>query len=144
METFTKLFGCFVGSGATAEAKHPLLKCFIAAKVAALNVCSGPIGAQVATARVFTRLSAPGALFVLVIALRFDVFWIGALAVVTMGLGTAAFNLLVAWSGVAARRLSAVQAMAEDDIQRVSATVQIAGGGIILLASVVWLMSFWA
>lgn len=85
-----------------------------------------------------------GALFVLVIALRFEVFWIGALAVVTMGLGTAAFNLLVAWSGVAARRLSAVQAMAEGDIQRVSATVQVVGGAIILMASVLWLVSFWA
>ena len=85
-----------------------------------------------------------GALFVLVIALRFDVFWTGALAVVTMGLGTAAFNLLVAWSGVAARRLSAVQSLAGDDIQRVSAGVQIIGGGFILLISLLWLVSFWA
>ena len=85
-----------------------------------------------------------GALFVLVIALRFDVFWTGALAVVTMGLGTAAFNLLVAWSGVAARRLSAVQSLAGGDIQRVSAGVQILGGGFILLVSLLWLISFWA
>jgi len=85
-----------------------------------------------------------GALFVLVIALRFDAFWIGALSVVTMGLGTAAFNLLVAWSGVAARRLSSVQALAGGDIQRVSAGLQIIGGAFIMLVSLLWLVSFWA
>ena len=47
-----------------------------------------------------------GALFVLVIAARFDAFAVGCLAVITMGLGTAAFNLTVATSGVAARRLA--------------------------------------
>jgi ABC-type nickel/cobalt efflux system permease component RcnA len=76
-----------------------------------------------------------GALFVLVIALRFDVFLIGCLAVVTMGLGTAAFNLLVAWSGVAARRLSAVQISGGDDIRRVAASLHILGGSLIALAS---------
>ena len=85
-----------------------------------------------------------GALFVLVIALRFDVFWVGALAVVTMGLGTAAFNLIVAWSGVAARRLSSVQAASGDDIQRISAGVQIFGGAFIMLVCLLWLASFMA
>ncbi len=47
-----------------------------------------------------------GALFLLVIAARFDVFAVGVLAVVTMGLGTASFNLIVAGSGVAARRIA--------------------------------------
>ncbi len=81
-----------------------------------------------------------GALFLLVISLRFDVFFVGCLAVVTMGLGTAALNLLVAWSGVAARRLSAVSLVAGDDIRRVSASLHIAGGGLIAAISVLWLL----
>lgn len=84
-----------------------------------------------------------GALFVLVIALRFDVFWAGVLSVITMGLGTAAFNLLVAWSGVATRRLSAVRSLAGGDLQRLSAGLQILGGGFILAVSSLWLVSFW-
>lgn len=84
-----------------------------------------------------------GAIFVLVIALRFDVFWVGCLAVVTMGLGTAAFNLLVAGSGVAARQLSMANLRAGDSIARVSACVQMLGGGVILLFSVLWLLRFW-
>ncbi len=40
-----------------------------------------------------------GALFVLVIAARFDAFVAGCLAVLTMGLGTASFNLIVAGGG---------------------------------------------
>lgn len=84
-----------------------------------------------------------GALFVLIIALRFDVFWAGALSILTMGMGTAAFNLMIAWSGVAARRLSVVQALAGEDIGRVRAGLQILGGGLIALVSALWLMSFW-
>jgi nickel/cobalt exporter len=83
-----------------------------------------------------------GALFLLVIALRFEVFWIGCLAVLTMGLGTAAFNLLVAWSGVAARRLSAVSVLAGDDVRRVSASLHIAGGSFVMLVSLAWLLRF--
>ncbi|MEO0371737.1 MAG: hypothetical protein AAF231_09805 [Pseudomonadota bacterium] len=82
-----------------------------------------------------------GALFVLIIALRFDVFWAGALSILTMGLGTAAFNLIVAWSGVAARRLSVVQSLAGADIQRVSAGLQVLGGGFIAIISTLWLMN---
>ena len=51
-----------------------------------------------------------GAFFVLVIAARFDAFAVGCLAVVTMGLGTAAFNLTVATYGAAARRLAGLGA----------------------------------
>ncbi len=81
-----------------------------------------------------------GALFLLAISLRFDVFWIGCLAVLTMGLGTAAFNLLVAWSGVAARRLSAVSIGAGDDIRRISASLHILGGGLVAVASLTLLL----
>ncbi|MDJ0824189.1 MAG: hypothetical protein QNJ16_01670 [Rhodobacter sp.] len=81
-----------------------------------------------------------GALFLLAIALRFDVFWIGCLAVLSMGLGTAAFNLLVAWSGVAARRLSVVGLGAGDDIRRLSASLHILGGALIAAASLTLLL----
>ncbi len=80
-----------------------------------------------------------GALFVLVIALRFDMFWVGCLAVLTMGLGTASFTLLVAWSGVAARRLSAVSALVGEDAQRISASLHMLGGAFIMLISLTWL-----
>lgn len=81
-----------------------------------------------------------GALFVLAIALRFDVFWVGCLAVLTMGLGTAAFNLLVAWSGVAARRVSALQAGEASDMRRMSAGLHVLGGGLIAALSFLWLI----
>ncbi|MGR3512975.1 MAG: nickel/cobalt transporter [Paracoccaceae bacterium] len=85
-----------------------------------------------------------GALFVLVIALRFDVFWVGCLAVLTMGLGTAALNLLVAWSGVAARRLSVWNSQAKGDVRLLSAGLHVLGGGLVASLSLVWLMTFWA
>lgn len=73
-----------------------------------------------------------GALFVLVIAAQFDAFWIGALSVVTMGLGTAAFNLLVAGSGVGARRLSVLSAKDGKGIALVTAGLHVLGGLLIL------------
>lgn len=73
-----------------------------------------------------------GALFVLVIAAQFDAFWIGALSVVTMGLGTAAFNLLVAGSGVAARHLSVLGAQDKKGIALVSAGLHVLGGLLIV------------
>lgn len=83
-----------------------------------------------------------GALFVLAIALRFDIFWIGCLAVLAMGLGTAAFNLLVAWSGVAARRMSAFRTIAGDDVRRVSASLHVLGGTFVAAVSMAWLLNF--
>ncbi|MEM9708993.1 MAG: hypothetical protein AAF871_09385 [Pseudomonadota bacterium] len=77
-----------------------------------------------------------GAVFLLAIALRFDLFWTGCLAVVTMGLGTAVLNLLVAWSAVAARRLSTLQALASHELRRVSSGLHILGGGFITAISV--------
>lgn len=81
-----------------------------------------------------------GALFLLAIALRFDVFWVGCLAVVAMGLGTASFNLLVAWSSVAARRLSVFGTAAGDDVRRVSAGLHMLGGGLVAAISLTWLV----
>ncbi|MEO1536149.1 MAG: hypothetical protein AAFR73_00335 [Pseudomonadota bacterium] len=82
-----------------------------------------------------------GAIFVLAIGARFDVFWVGCLAVLTMGAGTAAFNLLVAWSGVAARRVSALQSGGRD-MRRVSASLHVLGGALIAALSLTWLVSF--
>lgn len=47
-----------------------------------------------------------GALFLLVIAWRFGIIWQGMLAVIAMGLGTAAFNLLAIGGGGTFRRIA--------------------------------------
>lgn len=80
-----------------------------------------------------------GALFLLAIALRLDIFWVGALAVAAMGLGTAAFNLVVAASGVMARRLAILGASGARELQAFSAGAHMLGGGLIMAASLVWL-----
>lgn len=49
-----------------------------------------------------------GALFLLLISWRLEIFPAGVLAVILMGLGTAAFNLLVSTSGVGLRVLTSV------------------------------------
>lgn len=77
-----------------------------------------------------------GALFVLVIAARFDAFAAGCLAVLTMGLGTAAFNLIVAGGGTLARRLTLTgQHLDTQNAIRLSAVFHILGGGLILSLS---------
>jgi len=77
-----------------------------------------------------------GALFVLVIAARFDAFWIGALAVITMGLGTAAFNLLVAGSGVVTRSLAGLGAGDGEGVLTLSAALHVIGGLLIVTLSI--------
>lgn len=82
-----------------------------------------------------------GALFVLVIAARFDAFWAGCLAVVSMGLGTASFNLVVAAGGALARRFALLgQGVRSGRVRRLSAVFHVLGGGFILLLSGVALM----
>lgn len=83
-----------------------------------------------------------GALFVLVIAARFDAFAVGCLAVITMGLGTAAFNLTVATSGVAARRLAGLGAQNQESMQAVSATLHVTGGVLIFAISLGMLLPY--
>ncbi|MGR3615292.1 MAG: nickel/cobalt transporter [Paracoccaceae bacterium] len=83
-----------------------------------------------------------GALFVLVIAARFDAFAVGCLAVITMGLGTAAFNLTVATSGVAARRLAGLGAHNQESMQAVSATLHMTGGVLIIAISLGMLLPY--
>ncbi len=83
-----------------------------------------------------------GALFVLVIAARFDAFAVGCLAVITMGFGTAAFNLTVATSGVAARWLAAFGARDRTAMQTVSATLHVTGGTLIVAMSMGMLLPY--
>ena len=82
-----------------------------------------------------------GALFVLVIAARFDAFAVGCLAVITMGLGTAAFNVAVATSGVAARKLAGLGAHNSDTVQAISATLHMTGGLLIIALSLSMLLA---
>jgi ABC-type nickel/cobalt efflux system permease component RcnA len=83
-----------------------------------------------------------GALFVLVIAARFDAFVVGCLAVVTMGLGTAAFNLAVATSGVVAQRLAGLVARDHKGMQAISATLHLTGGVLIIAISIGMLLPY--
>lgn len=76
-----------------------------------------------------------GALFLLVIAVRMDIFAVGCLAVVTMGLGTASFNLVVAASAVTARRFAALP-LGGRAMRRFSAIAHVAGGAIVALVSI--------
>lgn len=80
-----------------------------------------------------------GALFLLAIALRLDVFWTGTLAVIAMGLGTAAFNLAVAGSGVLARRMALVGAGGAE-LRTLSAGAHVVGGVLIVSLSLAWLL----
>ncbi|AXI47599.1 hypothetical protein C1J03_17260 [Sulfitobacter sp. SK012] len=83
-----------------------------------------------------------GALFVLVIAARFDAFAVGCVAVITMGLGTAAFNLTVATSGVAARRLAGLGARKHYGVQAISVMPHLTGGVMILAISIRMLLPY--
>tara|TARA_B100000768_G_scaffold110924_1_gene102840 strand:+ start:657 stop:1538 length:882 start_codon:yes stop_codon:yes gene_type:complete len=83
-----------------------------------------------------------GALFVLVISARFDAFAVGCLAVVTMGLGTAAFNLTVVTSSVAARRLAGLGARGLYGVQAISAMLHLTGGVMIIAISIVMLLPY--
>lgn len=80
-----------------------------------------------------------GALFLLVIAWRFDIFWHGCLAVLTMGLGTAAFNLMVASSGVAARRVAVIGSLGGTQMRLVSSVLYLTGGALVFAVSLSFL-----
>lgn len=81
-----------------------------------------------------------GALFVLVISARFDVFAAGCIAVLAMGLGTSATNLCVAGGGRLARRLAFIGAdTGSVRALRVSALLHMMGGTLILCLSLAFL-----
>lgn len=81
-----------------------------------------------------------GALFVLVIAARFDAFAAGCLAVLAMALGTAATTLAVAAGGRLARLFSVFE-LESGSVQalRASAMLHIIGGGLVLCLSLLFL-----
>jgi nickel/cobalt exporter len=85
-----------------------------------------------------------GALFVLVIAARFDAFAVGCLAVITMGLGTAAFNLIIATSSVVARQLAGLSTRDYQGLQVISATLHLTGGILIVTISIGMLLPYLA
>jgi ABC-type nickel/cobalt efflux system permease component RcnA len=81
-----------------------------------------------------------GALFVLVIAARFDAFVAGCLAVLAMALGTAAATLSVAAGGRLARVFSVLgQEAGSAHALRLSAMLHMLGGGMILGLSLLYL-----
>lgn len=141
--------GVFVFRGARTwqkmgQAKHAKPGCCGHAHGPSVNDISTLTSARDAVALIASIALRPctGALFVLVIAARFDAFAVGCLAVITMGLGTAAFNLTVATSGVAARRLAGLSARDQDGIQSVSATLHVTGGILIIAISIGMLLPY--
>lgn len=84
-----------------------------------------------------------GALFVLVIAARFDAFGAGTLAVLAMALGTAATTLTIAAGGRLAR-LFIVMSQSSGSAQalKLSAMLHIVGGGLILGLSLLFLAPY--
>jgi len=84
-----------------------------------------------------------GALFVLVIAARFDVFGAGILAVLAMALGTAVTTLTFAAGGHLARLFIVMgQSSGSDQALNLSAMLHIVGGGLILFLSLLFLAPY--
>ncbi|MEI4470607.1 nickel/cobalt transporter [Frigidibacter sp. MR17.24] len=111
----------------------------------------GPAPAEVARAQGWRETAAlvgsvaarpcTGAIFLLVIAWRFGIPGTGALAVLAMGCGTAAFNALAITGGLVARRLAWAGARADTGRARaVAGGLQVAGGLVIVaLTALPWL-----
>ncbi|CAN5806125.1 nickel transporter [soil metagenome] len=76
-----------------------------------------------------------GALFVLVIAWRLDLAAAGAAAVIAMGIGTAAFTVLVAWLAVGGREAALLSAGSGPFARRLAGGLQIGAGTLILVLS---------
>ncbi|WP_050526109.1 nickel/cobalt transporter [Pseudorhodobacter aquimaris] len=76
-----------------------------------------------------------GALFLLVIAWRLQILFAGILATFAMGLGTAAFNMAVAGSGVGARVLISVLSTERAGAKLVLPVAQITAGLLVVIVS---------
>ncbi|MEL6467496.1 MAG: hypothetical protein AAFQ58_21235 [Pseudomonadota bacterium] len=76
-----------------------------------------------------------GAIFLLVIAWQMDLAMAGALAVVTMGFGTAGLTSLVAISSVAARKVAALSIGNSQGLRLVMPGIQVFSGATIALIS---------
>lgn len=79
-----------------------------------------------------------GALFLLVIAARFDMLAVGIIATLAMGSGTAAFNAVVAISGVVARRL--VHSGETQSFWFAPGLLHLIGGALIISLSLMFLL----
>jgi len=62
--------------------------------------------------------------------------------VITMGLGTAAFTVIVAGSGVAARGLAGLGARDHNGVQALSAALHVTGGTLITAISITMLLHY--
>jgi ABC-type nickel/cobalt efflux system permease component RcnA len=78
-----------------------------------------------------------GALFLLIIAARLELFWLGIIGTLAMGLGTATFNTSIAASGFLAR--SMVQRSHRASLVTTGAALQIAGGVLVIAVSLAFL-----
>jgi nickel/cobalt exporter len=92
-------------------------------------------GATLALVGAMAARPCTGALFLLVIAWRFDLAAAGAAGVVAMGLGTAAFTLLVAVLAVAGRDTALFAAGGGRAGRLLAPGLQVAAGGVILGAA---------
>jgi ABC-type nickel/cobalt efflux system permease component RcnA len=95
----------------------------------------GGTGATLALVGAMAARPCTGALFLLVIAWRFDLAAAGAVGVVAMGLGTAAFTLLVAVLAVAGRDTALFAAGGGRAGRLLAPGLQLAAGGVILGAA---------
>jgi nickel/cobalt transporter (NicO) family protein len=96
---------------------------------------AGATGTREAAALVAAMAVRPctGALVVLVLAWRFDIAVAGAGAVLAMGLGTAAFTMLVAGLAVGGREAAFLSTGGGAAARRLAAGLQIAAGSLILV-----------
>ena len=76
-----------------------------------------------------------GAIFLLVITWNLQLQWVGVAAVISMGLGTAAFTSIVAISSISARKLVLLESRASSFTQVLFPLLQITGGALIILFS---------
>jgi len=145
-------YALFAAIGAVIAARGLNLLARLRAPAPVCSSCGhahGPSPAQVetlegwrdATALIVSVAIRPctGALFLLVIAARLDVMAVGIVAVLAMGLGTAAFNASVAVSGVLTRRL--VQSGEAASFQMTSGLLHLFGGAAIAAISLLLLAS---
>lgn len=92
---------------------------------------TGP-GAMLALVAVMAARPCTGAILVLIIAWRMQLAWVGAAAVVAMGLGTAAFTALVAWVAVSGREAAFLSAGSGVAARRLGPWMQLVAGGLLV------------